>query len=153
MDKNIEIKKAGSDALMDQVLEIRRKVFTEEQGISRQLDNDGKDPMATNVLLSVNNEVAGTGRIVIEGSKGTLARIAVLAPFRGKGYARLIIRELEKHGLNKGVQQFELFPHRYLKEFYESQGYYSEEDKIYHVEGHELIKMIKKDKGKEEIRQ
>lgn len=144
MDEKLEIKAAVDKHLMEQVLMIRKTVFTDEQGISEQLDNDGKDPAATNLLLYVEGVVAGTGRVLIEGDKAVLARIAILPAFRGKGYAKIIIKELEKHCLRQGVKEFELFPHRYLQKFYESVGYGCGDEKIYEVAGHELIRMFKR---------
>lgn len=143
MNAKIEIKEAMGEQLMKQVSMIRKAVFTGEQGISETLDNDGKDPVATNLLLYVEGAIAGTGRLVIEEGRGILARIAVLPDFRGRGYAKIIISELEQRGLRQGVREFELFPHRYLKQFYESVGYEQAEEKIYEVAGHELIRMIK----------
>ncbi|UII31781.1 GNAT family N-acetyltransferase [Fulvivirga ulvae] len=143
MNKKIEIKEAIGNHLMQQVAMVRKTVFTIEQGISEELDNDGKDPVATNLLLYVDGEVAGTGRIVVEKDKAVLARIAVLPGFRGKGYAKTIISELEKFGIGQGVNKFELYPHSYLKKFYESVGYVQEEERVYKVAGHELIKMFK----------
>ncbi|MBL6449234.1 GNAT family N-acetyltransferase [Fulvivirga sp. 29W222] len=144
MNAKIEIKQALGEHHMKQVYMIRKVVFTDEQGISEELDNDGKDPDATNLLLYVDGVVAGTGRVVFEDNKAILARIAVLPDFRGKGYAKLIINELEKHGLSHGVKEFDLYPHSYLKRFYESVGYLQAEEKVYEVAGHQLIKMSKR---------
>ena len=143
MSEKIELIRVKDSELMKTVWDIRHSVFTVEQGIPAELDKDGKDDKALNVLLYVNDEVAGTGRIVIEKTKGVLARIAVLPAFRGKGYAAEIVRALEAYGLNNGVKEFELYPHSYLEKFYNRLGYASDPEFSSRVARHALIRMSK----------
>ncbi|ELR71591.1 putative acetyltransferase [Fulvivirga imtechensis AK7] len=143
MSEKIEIVHVDKVELMEIAWDIRHSVFTKEQGIPAELDKDGEDKHALNILLYVDGRVAGTGRMVIENKKGVLARIAVLREFRGRGYASEIVRALERYGVEQGVTKFELYPHRYLESFYNRLGYISDPDYSSNVAGHALIRMSK----------
>lgn len=143
MDEKVEVIVANNEKLMDIVWNVRHKVFTVEQGIPAELDKDGEDSHATNILLNVQGRIVGTGRLVIKNGKGKLARIAVLDEFRGRGYASVIVRALEAHGEELGVDEFELYPHNYLEKLYQQLGYSRDPDYFSSVAGHKLIRMTK----------
>jgi predicted GNAT family N-acyltransferase len=75
---------------------IRRMVFIEEQKVPIELEWDGLDAGAVHVLGSLNEEIAGTGRLLADGRVG---RLAVLgrrtSPWTGQcaaGTARRLCR-------------------------------------------------------------
>lgn len=143
MGEKVEIIIANNEKLMNLVWDVRHTVFTIEQGIPAEDDRDGADGQATNILLNVQDEVAGAGRLIIKDSKGILARIAVLKKFRGKGHASTIITALEKYGEKVGVNEFELYPHEYLEKLYQRLGYSRDPDYSFNVAGYNLIRMCK----------
>jgi predicted GNAT family N-acyltransferase len=83
-----------------QCLAIRDKVFVEEQGVPKELENDAYDasPEACNhVLLKYSGVPAGTGRwINYKNQTAKIQRLSVLAEFRGKGIGKRLLQELEQ---------------------------------------------------------
>jgi len=132
------------DGLMKEVFSIREAVFTNEQGISQSLDLDGKDEQAIHILAFDKNTAIGVGRLLIEKTTGILSRIAVVKDYRGKGIAKVIIRELEEIAISGGVNILELYPHSRLRQFYESLGYTIDQNYKGNVSGNELLRMYKK---------
>lgn len=134
---------ADTPELMKVVWQIRNTVFTIEQQIPAELDKDGKDADAVNVLLREGEEWVATGRVATEGRLATLARIAVLPRFRGKGYAGFVVSALEGYARAKGAEIFDLYPHSYLEGFYQKLGYSRDPEYVSSVAGHQLIRMSK----------
>lgn len=143
MHDNPEIVLVQNEQQLADALRIRELVFVKEQGISQDLDLDGKDEYAQNVIMCLRDAVIGTGRVVIDGAQATLSRIAVTSPYRGNGYAGMIVRKLEELALLQGATAFELYPHAHLRALYERLGYRKAESEQYEVCGHPLIRMSK----------
>jgi len=91
--------KGINSVIFQQCLDIRRKVFIEEQNIPKELENDVYDSVATHYLLILNNIPPiniGTARWR-ETDKGIkLERFAVLKEFRNKGFGKIILNEIIK---------------------------------------------------------
>lgn len=133
-----------TDDLIKDVFQIRKKVFTEEQGIPVELDQDGNDKLAIHLLLKSNNKSVGTGRLTIKEEWAILSRIAVIKNYRGNQLAKNIIQKLEEIATDKGVNRFKLYPHERLESYYHNLGY--KKDNYYkgEVAGQKLILMYKK---------
>ncbi len=140
--ETIILEGSASQDLKD-VLDIRKEVFTIEQGIPSTIDDDGYDNEAIHVLGVYNNTPVASGRLVIKNSFGVLARIAVLPDYRGKGLAELIVRSLENEGKKRNLISFELYPHIYLERFYSKLGYQVDRKYKNRVAGYDLIRMFK----------
>ncbi|HNP17200.1 MAG TPA: GNAT family N-acetyltransferase [Fulvivirga sp.] len=125
------------------VLDIRKKVFTLEQGIPSAVDDDGYDNGAIHVLGVCNGQPVASGRLVINNNFGVLARIAVLPDYRGKGFAEHIVKALENEGRRRNLNSFELYPHIYLEKFYSNLGYQVDPKYKNNVAGYDLIRMFK----------
>ena len=63
----------------ESIQQIRHTVFTVEQGVSPEIEIDGKDHDAIHALIYSNGLAVGTGRILKDGHIG---RIAVLKEYR-----------------------------------------------------------------------
>ena len=72
-------------------LEIRRKVFVEEQGVPPEAEYDELDGSSCHVLASVDGAAAGYGRVVFEEAGVRFTRIAVLRCRRGLGVGRTVV--------------------------------------------------------------
>lgn len=131
------------DYLPDEAKNIRKEVFTDEQGFENEFDDI--DNMATHmVMYNENDEPIATGR-VFEGEAKTefiLGRLAVILPYRGKNIGTSMIREAEKLVLKKGGTSISLHAQCRAKEFYEKAGYV-EFGKIEDDEGYPHIWMKK----------
>lgn len=70
---------------------VRKQVFTVEQQVDEDIDFDGRDAEAVHALIEIDGVPIATGRMLPDGHIG---RMAVLQPWRGKGFGRLIIETL-----------------------------------------------------------
>ena len=104
--------------------DIRRKVFSLEQGIPTELDLDEDEERSIHLLALVPpSQFIGTGRLTINTSTGILSRISIIESYRNKGLGKLIIMRLEAIAKEKGLSTLTLAPHSYLENFYSSLGY------------------------------
>ena len=99
---------------------IRESVFVEEQGISAEIDFDGLDASAFQVLVYMDGEAVGTGRMLGDGHIG---RIAVLKPYRGQQVGTEIVLSFIKVARDKGYERVYLGAQAQAKGFYENLGF------------------------------
>lgn len=124
MDTRLKVRRTRSAEEIAMALEIRRRVFVEEQGIPADLDEDGLDGRAIHVLAWLEGVAIATGRLVVEGcNAGAVARIAVVPARRGNGIGRAVLLKLEELAYQAGLSRLELHPHTYLEKFYSDLGY------------------------------
>ncbi len=123
----IIFKIASSAIDLERVKEMRYKVFTIEQGIAHQLDDDGLDDSSIHILGDHQETGAPvvSGRLTINGSTGVISRIAVYKEYRGLKLGQEVVRRLEKLAIEKGVETLTLSPHAYLEKFYADLGYHT----------------------------
>lgn len=83
-----------SAALLYEVLRFRQAIFVVEQA-SPFPDLDGQDERAHHLLLRVDGALAGYSRLIPYPAKARVAigRVAVAAPLRRQGLARLLMTE------------------------------------------------------------
>ena len=87
------------------VMDIRRRVFVDEQGYSADTEIDGFDKMAVYALAyDENDRPAGTGRLIInDESRFQIGRVCVLKEARGQGLGDLVVRMLLYRALELGA--------------------------------------------------
>ncbi len=78
-------------ALASQALNIRKKVFVEEQGVDPALENDHEDE-ARHFLLFLGEKPIAAARWRETGKGIKLERFAVLPEFRNRGIGEIILR-------------------------------------------------------------
>lgn len=71
--------------LLESALNIRRKVFVEEQNVPEEEEMDDLDAQAWHFLAFVNGVAAGTARLVPTAGAAKIGRMAVLKEYRGRG--------------------------------------------------------------------
>ena len=101
-------------------MQVRTRVFVDEQGVPPELEEDEKDPICLHVLLMIDSEPAATGRLEVDGHIG---RIAVMRSHRGKGYGSRILDYLEKKAKQTGLNRVYLGAQIQAIPFYEKSGY------------------------------
>ncbi|WP_051329492.1 GNAT family N-acetyltransferase [Geminicoccus roseus] len=96
---------AHGEAEIEAALEVRRRVFCEEQGVSLEGEIDGLDGGCDHLVAVIGGEVVGTARIRAygeDGAVGKIERVALLKEARGLGLgerlARLATQVLEARG-------------------------------------------------------
>ncbi len=102
---------------------IRNKVFTQEQGISSDLDKDGKDNKAEHIITYLKNKPVGTLRIRRIQNKIKLKRMAVLQKQRGKRIGTKMINFLINYFENKNIKEIYLHTQMRTKSFYKKNGF------------------------------
>jgi predicted GNAT family N-acyltransferase len=106
---------------------IRSEVFIKEQGVPAELELDEFDPSAKHALAYQGEKCIGTGRLVHLGNgQAQIGRMAILAPFRGKGAGKLILSELMDLAKLEGASSLILHAQVAAMPFYEKLGFQAE---------------------------
>ncbi|MCL2068895.1 MAG: GNAT family N-acetyltransferase [Oscillospiraceae bacterium] len=140
------VKILGPGCGLPAAFEIRRIVFTDEQGFDPLIDTDSIDPAAHHIVIYDNNRPIATARTFPRGSGNDLyviGRVAVLAGYRGKGIGRIIMREAENLAARLGAKSFTVGAQIQAVSFYRKCGY-TEYGGRYYEEHCEHISMAKK---------
>ncbi|UOD51600.1 GNAT family N-acetyltransferase [Orrella daihaiensis] len=106
-------------------LPIRLTVFVEEQGVPYELEQDEFDEQATHVVaFDVDGCAVATGRVLTSpNSTAKIGRIAVLEPYRGKGYGKAVLRSLIEQADVLGAKTLKLHAQCEAEHFYRSFGF------------------------------
>lgn len=109
---------------LEAAMDIRMKVFCEEQGYDPALEFDATDALAYHILLYHGGFAAATGRIYSgENGEMHLGRIAVLKEKRGLGLGLELVKEMTKKARELGAKTALLDAQSYAVPFYERAGY------------------------------
>ncbi len=107
---------------------IREKVFMQEQGVSAELEWDGKDDTCHHALaLTANGEAIGCGRITPDGHIG---RVAVLPEWRMKHIGTAILELLVDYARTQSYPQVELNAQVQAIQIYKKFGFEAEGDEF-----------------------
>ncbi len=112
----------GSDGL-DRQYAVREKVFIEEQGVPKEIEQDSNDKDSYHVIIMEDDIAVGTGRIIYDDGIPLIGRIAVLKEHRGKKYGDLIVRKLVDFCFRNGESRVEVHAQIQVLSFYESIGF------------------------------
>ncbi len=105
--------------------DLRREVFVAEQGIDPRAEFDGRDPVCVHLAAwrstADGRELIGTARLE---QNGRLGRMAVRAPWRGRGAGSLLLR----HGLEEadrlGLARVLVHAQSTAAKFYHGRGFF-----------------------------
>jgi predicted GNAT family N-acyltransferase len=123
MDK-FRYKLVASDRELKEAIEVRKKVFVEEQGVPEDMELDGLDSQALHMVVKDGERVIGTARVMfLPDRQAKIERMAILKPVRRKGIGRGIISFLNKELKNKQVKQVILHSQYSAVGFYKSCGF------------------------------
>ncbi len=136
----IAVSEIDSSEEMDRAFEIRRLVFCDEQGVSRDEEFDGLDDSCRQYLASVEGVSVGTARTrALEGGEMKIERVAVLKEFRGLGVGRLLMHRVMA---DIGDAPMVLNAQFHTKGFYKGLGF-SAVGEIFGEAGIDHVKMIR----------
>jgi len=116
---------------MRQALEVRRRVFIEEQQVPEDLEIDQHDAYpervtsAVHVLVLRDGAPVATGRLLLDHEMGPvhIGRVAVLAEHRRGGYGRAVMKALHALARDRGIRDITLSAQIHAIGFYERLGY------------------------------
>ncbi|MYV57269.1 GNAT family N-acetyltransferase [Streptomyces sp. SID3212] len=113
---------------------VRKEVFVVEQGVPEDLEYDGRDDDAIQVLAVRDDGLPlGTGRLLYgpaaadrtggDPSVGALGRLAVNRDARGRGLGAALVRAIEDAARERGLTAVDLHAQTHALGFYERLGY------------------------------
>ena len=103
-----------------EILSLRYRVFSLEQGVDPDIDIDALDEDAVQILALDNGTPVGTGRMLADGHIG---RIAVLMDYRKTGIGKQIVSCLIEHARNNNLDRVFLGAQISAVPFYEKLGF------------------------------
>jgi predicted GNAT family N-acyltransferase len=139
----VEVRVARTDDEVAEALALRSRVFCDEQGVSFEADQDGRDPEATHIVAVDDGVVIGTCRLLFRSNLARLGRLAVERGRRGDGVAAAILREADRVAAAAGADSIALHAQTYALTLYETAGY-SEYGPPFVEEGIEHVAMEKR---------
>jgi predicted GNAT family N-acyltransferase len=122
--KEFIYKLVENDSELKGAFEVRRQVFTEEQGISEDMVFNDSDGEAMHMVVKDGERVIGTARVqFLDAKQAKLERMAVLGPFRRMGIGRRIISFLMEELKNRQIEKVALHAQHGVMEFYRACGF------------------------------
>lgn len=89
-------------------LDIRFKVFVEEQKVPKEEEIDEHEEESYHLTIYQDGKAVGTGRILPKGAIAKFGRIAVLKEVRGTGLGKLLMDEMERKSKELDFQKIQL---------------------------------------------
>ncbi len=114
---------AYNDDSFKDVRYIRETVFVEEYNINYEEEFDDLDTTAMHMLVFDGYTPIGTGRVMLDGEKAVIGRLAVLKDFRREGIGDLIVRLLIRKAFDSGAKTQSLHAMTYCVDFYKKVGF------------------------------
>ena len=107
-----------------ELVALRTRVFVEEQGVPPEIEQDDRDATAVHVLSrDASGRTVATGRLLVDGERATIGRMAADASVRGRGHGAAVLAELHRQAVLRGVREVELHAQVTARRFYERAGY------------------------------
>ena len=129
-----------NDKDFSHVRDIRKSVFYDELGISKQELFDKNDELCDHFLIFDGQKVVGSVRMLSIEKIVKLERMAILKDFRTKNYGRNCILQLKEYYSEIGFSQIILDSIYSVREFYKKCGFI-EEGNIFQRVGIDHIRM------------
>ncbi len=127
MGERVVVREArGADRAV--CLEIRRRVFVEEQQVPLEDDQDGFDDEAVHFVARLDGRAVGAARLRVVGEAAKAQRVAVLPDLRRGGVGRALMAALEGEARRRGLAEVVLHAQVPVIPFYERLGYTAEGD-------------------------
>lgn len=124
----VEVRPALGEAEVEAAQELRLRVFSGEQGISRNGEIDGLDPASIHIVAVRRGSVVATCRLRFGRGQCKLERMAVDESLRRTGVGTELLTEAEREALRHGASELVLHSQRQVEDFYETCGYVAEGD-------------------------
>jgi len=138
-----EVRPARSGAEVSAALSLREHVFAGEQGVDPSADRDGRDHEALHLVAVEGKDVVGTCRLVLDGARARLGRLAVSRSRRRAGLGAALLAEADRQARSAGARRIELHAQLPARELYVRDGY-SEQGEVFVEEGIEHVAMAKR---------
>ena len=118
-----EVRVAADPSEVGEALELRRRVFVGQQGVTLEADRDGLDPEATHIVAVEDGRVVGTCRLVFDDDLARLGRMAVENDLRGQGIGAALRAVAEEEARSAGAARIRLHAQLAARTLYERGGF------------------------------
>ncbi len=126
------------------IQEIRKIVFQQEQGVSAELEFDGKDEICQHLIAYLDGRAVGTARIrYLNAETAKMERLAVLPIARRQGIGKQITIKALEIIAHQNVSQVVVHAQEYIKDLYANLGFV-QEGEIFVEAGIPHVKMRKR---------
>lgn len=103
------------------LVDIRTRVFVDEQKVPANLEIDGMDPQCVHVKATIpSGVIIGTARLL---PSNYIGRMCVLKPFRNHGAGRLMLSYLIEHAQRQNIRALMLNAQISAQPFYQRFGF------------------------------
>jgi predicted GNAT family N-acyltransferase len=121
----LEVRWAQSDDELARALELREEVFCREQGVPREEELDGRDGEALHAVAldPASGAVLGTLRVLIEGPRAKIGRVAVRRTHRRAGIASRMLSLALLRARSAGCEEARLAAQIQASSVYEGAGF------------------------------
>jgi predicted GNAT family N-acyltransferase len=121
----LEVRPARGAREVAAALDLRKRVFCDEQGVSLAVERDGRDPEALHVVALERDRLVGTCRLVFDRETARLGRMAVEAGARRRGVGAAILAAAERCARGSGARRITLHAQTAVTDLYSRHGYIS----------------------------
>ena len=123
----VEIIEITDGPHMERAFAIRRAVFCDEQGVSREEEFDGRDGGCRHYLASASGETVGAARLRDCGNgEVKIERVAVLDPHRGNGFGTALMRRTIADAAASCADTIAIHAQCHAETFYKDLGFVTE---------------------------
>lgn len=119
------IKIATNKEEKNQVIQVRKSVFVNEQHVPPDIEIDEFESVSTHFIGYSNENPVAASRLRFVGAYGKLERICVLSPHRGQSYGKMMIDYMENEIKRTGFSKAKLNAQTHARKFYEALGYHA----------------------------
>jgi predicted GNAT family N-acyltransferase len=145
----LTVRPARDAAEVRAAMDLRVRVFCDEQGVHRRVELDGLDDEATQIVALDESGVIATCRLRFLDDECKLERMAVERRYRGAGAGRRLLEVAEVEARRQGASSMTLHAQRRAEGFYAGAGYVAEGE-TFIEEGIEHVAMTKRLGGSSE---
>jgi predicted GNAT family N-acyltransferase len=138
----LTVQPARDAAEVRAAMDLRVRVFCDEQGVDRRVELDGLDDEATQIVALDESGVIATCRLRFLDDECKLERMAVERRYRGAGAGRRLLEVAEVEARRQGASSMTLHAQRRAEGFYAGAGYVAEGE-TFIEEGIEHVAMTK----------
>jgi predicted GNAT family N-acyltransferase len=123
----VTVRPARDAAEIEAAMNLRVRVFCDEQGVSREEELDGFDEAATHVVALDESGVVATCRLrAVQPAVWKLERMAVESRLRNLGVGGKLLAEAEREARARGATEMLLNAQLRAQPFYAAHGYVPE---------------------------
>jgi predicted GNAT family N-acyltransferase len=145
----LTVRPARDAAEVRAAMDLRVRVFCDEQGVDRRVELDGLDDEATQIVALDESAVIATCRLRFLDDECKRERMAVERRYRGAGAGRRLLEVAEVEARRQGASSMTLHAQRRAEGFYAGAGYVAEGE-TFIEEGIEHVAMTKRLGGSSE---